>query len=206
MLPEHPLYNNEELVKQATEWHLKEGRTVFQLWMTDPDERVHSLRVKRLVGIPHESLIASLGCGVGGMEAYWKQDDPTLKFLLVNQSQVQLELCKCPGVGLHCKAEDFKYLVPTTCVVAAYMLGHVKDKHELLTKAQKSSRIVVVLDVFDTTPEFKNTLWYDAPTTELMRELGFKQIVPEDGWWLTDFVQDEPVIAASTPGLWVWRG
>jgi hypothetical protein len=205
----HPLYDDEVEVEQATREHLDQGRTVFQLWQLDTDERLHSHAVLDLLAPPHRARILSLGCGVAGMEAYWHDERPDLRFTLVNQSPSQLELCQCPGLRQCCDVHG--YVLPDSArpfdiTVLAYVLGHVNPQKVLDRAMAATNGTVLVLDVFDASSAFIRTLQYDAPDSAVLSNLGFKRIyVPS--WHMAPFIRDDAralgVIEQAAPAIWV---
>ena len=177
---EHPLYSDEEIVARETARHIAQGRSVFQLFQLDPDERLHSLKVLALAGLEANAHVVSLGCGVAGMEHYWQQARPDLQFTLVNNSACQLELSKqfCAGMRWHADAQDFVPMGPADCTVLAYMLGHV-DAEATLRNAIANTRktgSVIVLDVFDADRRFEQQMAYYPPGLDLMLCLGFEPL------------------------------
>jgi SAM-dependent methyltransferase len=206
MISPHPLYDDEVLVKEVSQAHLDAGRSVFQLYMIDPDEYQHSRIILKCLELPLAADILSLGCGVGGMEAHWKAMRPDLDFTLVNSSKAQLDLCKCPGKRVHERAEDYlpcPYHPDVTLI--SYALGHM-DARVVLERALEYTRgPVVVLDVFDGTDEFNETFAYNSPKSELMTELGFSLLL-DTGWVINPFITKsglEHTAQQSLPYLWI---
>jgi len=209
----HPLYADEALVRQETQRHLDAGLTTFQLWLTQPTERLHASWVLGQLDLPDPTRVLSLGCGVAGMEDLWRNEQPDLRFTLVNISQAQLDLSMCPGRKVCCDALEYDrppYLW-FDLIVMAYMLGHV-DAPAMLRHAislRTPGTTILVLDIFDGGPLVEGVLHYDAPRSADMLEAGFEQVeVP--GWHLhaplageTALVQ--AAVAATKPAMWVYR-
>ena len=201
----HDLYKDDKAVGQLTQLHLDAGRSVFQLWMLDPDERRHSEKVLEALQLPILAEVLSLGCGVGGMERYWKDARHDLTFTLLNQSQAQLDLCVCPGDKVHCEAEKYQPWFSHQITLIAYALGHMEATHVLLEAQEYTSGPIIVLDVFDGTAEFCRELAYDTVTSDRMKSLGFRE-VPVGPWVLNPLVDEEgmgPIVSQSTPKLWI---
>lgn len=163
----HPLYKDPAQVKNVTQGFVNSGHTVFQLFQFGGGERTHSLQVLSLANLPPDASVLSLGCGVAGMEAHWQSVRPDLSFELVNLSQEQLDLSLCSGHMVCADAEAYvSQAGDFDCVVVAYMLGHV-DALKTLRSALgnlRSGGKLVVLDVFDASILFNETLAYSAPS------------------------------------------
>lgn len=163
----HPLYKHPAQVKNVTQGFVDRGHTVFQLFQFGGGERTHSLQVLALANLRSDASVLSLGCGVAGMEAHWQSVRPDLSFELVNLSQEQLDLSLCSGRKVCADAEG--YLSQTgdfDCVIVAYMLGHVdalKTLRSALANLRSGGKLIV-LDVFDTSSVFNETLAYSAPS------------------------------------------
>ena len=212
----HPLYDDEALVAEVTRAHAKAGRTVFQLWQVSDNEADHSVAMLDMVAPPHRARVLSLGCGIGGMEAYWQVVRPDLRFTLLNSSAAQLDQCVCPGRRVLGDAQDYQLLEgqePFDVTILAYMLGHVDADKTLRRAMAATSGTVLVLDVDQGTPAFKRHLHYDPPSPALLRSMGFtKRSTPTARWYVQgldwedvpDYVHD--AIEGSEPAIWVCRG
>ena len=174
----HPLYSDEELVRSLSNWALSHGFSVFQLFQMG-EEREHSEWL--LSGIDPEEkarTVLSLGCGVGGMEAFWHLKRPELKFEFVNTSKAQLDMIICPGVKIQADAQT--YLSPNRffdLIVIAYLLGHVDPALTLqnaLHNLAEHGRLVIY-DVFDGTDRFDSEMYYDSPSLRFMERFGVEQ-------------------------------
>lgn len=208
----HPLYADEELVARVTDEHLGAGRTVFQVFQLSQDERTHSMRVLQRLQLPVMASVLSLGCGVGGMERYWQDARHDLSFELVNSSQAQLDRCVCEGRRVCADAAEYvSKRGPFDCTVLAYVLGHLPNHPRALEFARRNTKrsgLVVVLDVFDGSPEFDERMCYGTPTTDDVLNERMECVTGLSEWVLS------PVIAATEPwvkghvwpGLFVGRG
>lgn len=203
----HPLYSDPELVARVTREHLDAGRSVFQIFQLGADEHAHSLRVLELLKLPDRARVLSLGCGVGGMERYWHETRPDLEFELVNNSQVQLDLCVCPGRRVLGDANTYTAAQPADCVVLAYVLGHCDVPLALAAAAANARKggVVAVLDVFNGSASFDSNFCYGSPTGFQMRDAGFERLVLEGEWHLAPVLEQfSPWIQANAdPGFWV---
>jgi hypothetical protein len=215
-LSQHPLYRDESAVRQITEWHLSQGRSVFQLFQFPGGELEHSLRLLALIDPPHVARVLSLGSGVGGMERYWQVARPDLSFELVNVAQPQLDLCRCEGA--HVLADADGYISSSgrfDVVLLAYMLGHV-DVAATLDSALanlKSGGALVVFDVFDSTQEFDAAFCYESPAlAEVERfsvEHGLRSQLIERDLESCSYVRDEvpaALLRQTQPALFILRG
>jgi len=120
----------------------------------------------------------------------------------------------CPGVRVWNDAMDYRLPddLGHDVIVMAYMLGHV-DAPRLLDQAVRMlapGGVALVLDVFDTEPDFKPLMHYDAPKAADMQAAGFVR-VPVDAWHLHGPVADmqpftRSVVERSKPAMWVHRG
>jgi hypothetical protein len=192
------VYDDDEKVGLYTEELMQGGRTVFQLWQLARTERDHSELLLKCLFLPPNAHVVSLGCGVGGMEAYWQQLRPDLRFTLINRSQAQLDLCLCEGTKVLADLDDIDQvgpIPPCDLIVMAYMLGHV-DAPKLLARLGRSP--VLLLDVVDTTPDFNKRMDYQTIPLFLLLSLGFSNV---NAVWhpITDAVE------GSTP-VWMMRG
>jgi len=190
---DHPLYSDPDLVRAVTRELLRNGKTIFQIFQLHPDEEKHSKEMLELTDLPTQARVLSLGSGVGGMEAIWKKLRPDLEFELVNASQEQIELNLCPGKTVVSDAEG--YISPNRpfdCVLLAYVLGHVDVKPTLQSAYDNlgSGGILLIYDVFNSTPAFDKALAYQSPNFQdvgvFMKEHGMSyrhliyQTVPGD--------------------------
>jgi SAM-dependent methyltransferase len=167
-LTNHPAYSNPDIVRQFTQWHISQGHTIFQLFQCGANEIEHSKSLLKLIDLPLNASVVSLGSGVGGMEHYWKQYRPDLKITLVNISQVQLDLTICDGEKICADAETYQSLEKVDAVIIAYTLGHVDVEITLKNALSqlKVGGVIVVFDIFNCTAGLCKTLGYDAPTVE----------------------------------------
>jgi SAM-dependent methyltransferase len=209
----HPLYRDAAQVRAGTEWHLAQGHTVFQLFQFEGGEAEHSRCVLELACLPRNATVLSLGSGVAGMEAHWLAGRPDLTFELVNYSPEQLALSLCPGRRVVADAQGYvSEHGPFDCVVVAYMLGHVDALATLQSALRnvKPGGRLVVLDVFDSTPEFDAALTYTSPTRADVRAIesvcGLGLRAAMTGFKPTDYVRRElpaTLLEQTTPALFV---
>lgn len=203
----HPLYDDEALVEEATREHLAAGRSVFQLFMLNEDECLHSLAVLTLLDIPPCSHVLSLGSGVAGMEHYWQAARPDLHFTLVNRSPVQNKLGRCQGTYVTHDAAHWHPAEPVDLCVVAYALGHM-DPDTLLRNAVMHTRgTVAVLDVFNVSQRFEREMEYCPPSRKFMESRGFV-VTPDLDWVLSPFVEREApwVMEDADPYLFTRKG
>ena len=204
----HPVYNDEGQVRQLTLEHLAEGRTVLQMFQLADSEENHALRVLDLIGLADNARVLSLGCGVGGMEAYWHDRREGLRFELVNLSQAQLDLCICPGAKVCADATHYRSTGPGfDLTVLAYVLGHVEAETTLraaVHNTRKGGR-VVVLDVFDGTEVFDSHFSYSTVASIDMRAAGFVEVETPHAWRLMPLIHrlSPWVTRHATPAMWV---
>jgi SAM-dependent methyltransferase len=175
-LADHPLYSNDDAVRDVSEWLLEHGYTVLQLFQMPNNEQEHSEWMLELVD-PKGSAkrVLSLGCGVAGMEAFWKRLRPELEFELVNISQSQLELSLCEGRKICADAEGYVSDAGTfDIVVLAYLLGHV-DAEVTLESAYENvapGGKLFIYDVFNGTERFNHEMHYDSPSSDQILSFG----------------------------------
>ena len=164
-LEDHPAYGDEVLVARVTDDLLAQGRTVYQMFLLDPDERLHAQAVLAHVFVPIDGRVLSLGCGVGGMERYWVDAMPNIEVTLVNQSMAQLARCVCPGARVLADMRDGPSLPGSgyDVVVLGYSLHHVDDVPAMLAVAYSMLRpggTLLVLDVCDGSPAYEQAVQY----------------------------------------------
>ena len=164
-LEDHPAYGDEVLVARVTDDLLAQGRTVYQMFLLDPDERLHAQAVLAHVFVPIDGRVLSLGCGVGGMERYWVDAMPNIEVTLVNQSMAQLARCVCPGARVLADMRDGPSLPGSgyDVVVLGYSLHHVDDVPAMLAVAYSALRpggTLLVLDVCDGSPAYEQAVQY----------------------------------------------
>jgi SAM-dependent methyltransferase len=163
-------YSDDVLVGRVTDSLLAQGRTVFQMFMLDPDERTHSLMVLERIFMPIDGRVLSLGCGVGGMERYWREAMPNIEVTLVNHSMPQLVRSVCPGVMLMADMRDLSEYWPDgggfDVVVMAYSLHHCEQTLEMIDTARSLLRpggTLLVLDVVDGSDAYHAAVDYRTP-------------------------------------------
>ena len=213
-LEDHPAYGDEVLVAQVTDALLAAGRTVFQTFLLDPDERLHSLEVLRHVFVPIGGRVLSLGCGVGGMERYWVEAMPSIEVTLVNQSMAQLARCVCPGARVMADMRDQGSLPGGgyDLVVMGYSLHHVDDVPAMLDVARSMLRpggTLLVLDVAGGSDAFAEAVQYRSLDHEVLAACGLVRLdhgltwhrAPAEiiGTGVADVVDRDTV----RPGMWV---
>jgi SAM-dependent methyltransferase len=164
-LIDHPLYQNDDAVRNVSEWLLDRGYTVLQLFQMPHNEQEHSEWMLKQVG-QCGNRILSLGSGVAGMEAYWKKLRPELEFELVNISQSQLDLSLCDGRKICADAEGYiSDAGPFDIVILSYVLGHVDIDATLESAggnvAPKGK--LLIYDVFNGSDRFNEEMHYDTP-------------------------------------------
>jgi len=179
------------------------------------DEKEHSLKLLEMLDVRRVETVLSLGCGIGGMEAYWKKEDPYLKFDLVNTSTAQLEMCLCEGKRICHDAETYQYRDGIyDLVVMAYVLGHV-DAEKTLRNALRNTGFggyLFIYDVFDGTKHFRETLYYNTPKLKEMERFGvendlrFLRVI-EGGIPLSRLMKSEVPWAEKecTPALFIFE-
>jgi SAM-dependent methyltransferase len=153
------------LVGRVTDDLLAQGRTVYQMFLLDPDERLHAQAVLAHVFVPIGGRVLSLGCGVGGMERHWVDAMPSIEVTLVNQSMAQLARCVCPGARVLADMRDGPSLPGSgyDVVVLGYSLHHVDDVPAMLAVAYSMLRpggTLLVLDVCDGSPGYEQAVQY----------------------------------------------
>jgi SAM-dependent methyltransferase len=164
-------YSDDVLVGAVTDSLLKQGHTVFQMFMLDPDERTHSLMVLERIFMPIDGRVLSLGCGVGGMERYWVEAMPNIEVTLVNHAMPQLARRVCPGrlVLADMRDIDCEATVPVgsfDVVVMAYSLHHCEKTLEMIDTARSMLRpggTLLVLDVVDGSDAYHAAVDYRTP-------------------------------------------
>jgi len=195
------MYASEEDTARMTDWLLRQGQTIFQLFQFPGGELAHSREMLKLCDIPPNARILSLGCGVGGMEAWWKWLRPDLSFTLLNDSQVQLDRCLCPGRKVLANAEE--WMLPTNfyhTILISYLLGHVDIRKVMDRVDGGTPERVVIWDAFDGTERFNREMMYRSPRLEEFH--GWPRPIV-GGVPLCDFIQKtHPWIAENaTPAL-----
>jgi SAM-dependent methyltransferase len=217
-LEDHPAYGDDVLVGRVTDSLLAQGRTVFQLFMLDPDERLHAQAVLQHVFLPIDGSVLSLGCGVGGMERHWVDAMPNVEVTLVNQSMAQLARRVCPGRLVLADMRD-----PISwggrhpgngydLVVLGYSLHHVDDVPAMLAVAYSALRpggTLLVLDVCGGSEALHEALQYRTLDAAVLAHCGLVRL--DHG--LTWHRQPDEVIGAQVgrlldagaawPGMWV---
>lgn len=216
----HPLYSNPELLRAITKLLLEQGHSVLQLFQMPPGEREHSNWILGLSDPKRTARrVLSLGCGVGGMENYWKQARPELEFELVNIAQPQLDLCLCEGVKVCADAATYQSPAGQfDLVVMAYLLGHLDPPGrpwEALRNAYfhvAPGGRLVIYDVFNGTKYFQDALFYHTVTLSWLELFGvshnlhFRE-VRQGGIPLGEFAKREVSWAADEvmPALFVFQ-
>jgi SAM-dependent methyltransferase len=217
---EHPLYQKDEngLCAVATEALMAAGHTVFQIYQMPLSEIHHAEWLLRMTDPECKAKrVLSLGCGIGGMEAYWKIMRPDMTFELVNISQEQIKRCVCRGRKVCADAETYRSDQPPFDLVAiCYLLGHV-NVHSTLSSALANLAPwgrLLVYDLFEGTQNLRETLLYDTPSFEEVETFGvthkmrFRATIQDRGRIpLADFFRDNFgwIGFESRPGLFVFQ-
>jgi ubiquinone/menaquinone biosynthesis C-methylase UbiE len=209
---EHPLYSNEALVKQVTDTHLSQGHTVLQMFQLAGGEKSHSRQLLDLIGIKQHAHILSLGCGIAGMEHYWKTARPDLNFDLLNLTETQLNVSSCVGKKIVGDAETYVSNHKVDIVLLAYMLGHVNPIITLsnaLNSLEPNGEIIIY-DVFDGTETFDRELFYTTPKLQEIEAVAVNnnmrlRVSLQGRFPLSEFASKEvPWVATHvTPALFV---
>jgi len=179
------VYGDDVLVGTVTDWLLDQQRTVFQTFLLDPDEAVHSLMVLQRLHIPQGGKVASLGSGVGGMEGYWLARRPDIDLWLVNASMAQLCRAVCPATLVLCDMRDTPPAMPDKgwpgydVVAMAYSLHHVDDVPAMIgtaLAALKPGGALLVLDVVDGGEAYHAAVRYRTPRSEVLAACGLVRL------------------------------
>jgi SAM-dependent methyltransferase len=211
----HPLYRNQAKIALVTDALLASGHSVFQIFQRYPDEAAHSEWLLSLAD-PEEKArtVLSLGCGVGGMEAYWHASRPELEFTLVNIAQAQLDRCLCAGRTVCANAETYIDKEQFDLVVICYLLGHVRVDITLLSALGNLKRggNLLIYDIFDGSEKFCDTWFYDTPALSTIEIFGTAnglrfRTVFQGGIPYGDFFQDSGLYTAvdAMPALFVFQ-
>lgn len=217
---EHPLYWSEdnELCGRLTDELMAQGETVFQLFQKPFNEADHSAWLLS-VADPEQKAerVLSLGCGIGGMERYWRALRPELRFELVNISKAQLARCICKGNRVAANAETYRSAqAPFDLVVLCYMLGHVNVQQTLVSALSNCAPWgkILVYDLFEGTRNLRETLFYETPTFKQLENFGtafdlrFRHVIqdraqiPMAKFWKDSFGW---IGLESRPGLFVFQ-
>lgn len=129
-------------IDQYTEHLVGQGVSVLQIHRFADTEADHVARLERWAEIPAYSLVADLGCGVGGVARLMKHLRPDLYFTLVNQSAKQLGYCPS---GMELIEGDFCTTLENRpehydAAMFLFSIGHADHKealkaaHQLLMK------------------------------------------------------------------------
>jgi SAM-dependent methyltransferase len=212
----HPLYSDDARVASVTDWLLERGQTIFQLFMlAQGDEHRHSLRVLQRVNVPLGARVLSLGCGVGGMEAYWQAQRRDLCFTLVNASKAQLVRCLCQGLLIQADMQDpdlAARLPRQDLVVLGYSLHHAYSVPAMLAVARsylKPRGTLLVLDVCDTSERFNDAVQYRGLDSGALDDAGLARQDHGMQWHrlpaglIGEHVAEVLDAGEATPGLWV---
>jgi SAM-dependent methyltransferase len=214
-LEDHPAYGDEVLVGWVTDSLLDQGCTVFQLFMLDPDERLHALAVLQHVFLPIDGRVLSLGCGVGGMERYWRDAMPNIHVTLVNQSMAQLARRVCPGTLVLAdmrQAADLDLGEPFDLVVLGYSLHHCDDVRAMLSTARSLLRrggTLLVLDVCGGSTALHVALQYRTLDAAVLADWGLVRLDHGLTWHAQPprLIGDRVAALVATdtvrPGMWV---
>jgi SAM-dependent methyltransferase len=216
-LEDHPAYGNEETVAVVTDYLLDQGCTVFQLFMLDPDERLHAQAVLQHVFIRPNIHVLSLGCGVGGMERYWVDAMPNIHVTLVNSSMAQLARRVCPGrlVLADMRQIDCEATVPVggfDLVVLGYSLHHCDDVPAMLDVARSMLRpggALLVLDVCGGSEVLHEALQYRTLDAAVLAACGLVRLDHGLTWHaqpprlIGDKVSAMLAVDTVRPGMWV---
>lgn len=215
-LKDHPLYGSEPLVADLTDSMLAFGSTIFQIYQMPIDEPDHAAWLLRLADPEMKcERVLSLGCGVGGLEAYWNLFRPKMRFELVNTSKAQLKRCFCRGRKICADATSYVSKQPKfDMVILCYLLGHVQIEKTLESALENLAPwgTMLIYDVFEGSQNFDLTLFYNTPYFHQIERFGlsnnlrFRHVV-ERGIPLGKYFKEHAPWAAleSSPGLFVFQ-
>jgi SAM-dependent methyltransferase len=210
----HPLYRSVPLTKEITDYHLSNNHSVLQLFQLPPDEKTHSGNLLSFLNPLPNAHIVSLGCGVAGMERYWKELRPDLSFTLVNKSAYQLEQCLCDGAKVCEDIETYKPCETFDVVVFSYVLGHI-DAESTLDHALEMigpGGFIFIYDVFNASQRFRNELFYTPPTTKQITTWAYKnnldtKIILNGGFGLGEVARETCawIVSECVPALFIFQ-
>jgi len=212
----HPFYADEQKVGVVTDELIMAGNTVFQIFQMPENEWDHSCWLLACADPQGECRhTLSLGCGVGGMEAYWGRLRPRMAFELVNTSQAQLDRCVCQGKKVCADAETYLSAnTPFDLVVLCYLLGHVQVTKTLAAAYENLAPFgrMLIYDVFEGSEQFREKLQYDTPSLDEVERFGVDakmrfRTVTQGQIPVGAFFQDHfPwVVNQATPALFVFE-
>lgn len=162
-------YGDESYVADTTAALASAGHRVLQIFQMGATERAHVGALLDMFDPPEGALVLDAGCGIGAVADLMSDMRPDLRFVLLNVSLAQLEMCR----GTHARvAADFHRLPvadgSVDAVLFTYSLGHgLLDV--VLTEAVRVLKPGGMLFIYDLASENSATL---------IRTLGYKAHAP----------------------------
>jgi ubiquinone/menaquinone biosynthesis C-methylase UbiE len=101
------------------------GVSVLQTHLLAPTEREHVAALVQFFDPIYGSLILDLGAGTGAVADMMLAQRPDLRFILLNQSQAQLDIASDAHVKVHGDFQDIpRIAMRPNAVMMTYALGH----------------------------------------------------------------------------------
>lgn len=143
----HPMYDDDVLTGEMTRQVVKNYGDILQFHIGNSAD-VHIDWLLSVFDIPENATVCDVGCGVGGVAWRMAEKRPDIKWILLNRSQEQLDMC--PDIGekicsdMHTLPEDIDV------VMINYALGHADIKLFAEACAATKATSVVIYEPMQT--------------------------------------------------------
>ena len=140
-------------IEAATPVVMAAGVRQFQAFLTGADDAAHAARLLELMAPPVGAVVVDAGCGIGETARLMHQRRPDLRFVLVNLSAAQLDLC--PTDMERVQADFCAMPLPDACadvVLYSYSASQCDDWRAMLGEARRVLRpggLVFIHDLAD---------------------------------------------------------
>jgi len=178
-------YRDGARVAECTAALVAAGETVFQPHLIGEDQTAHVRALLDFYAVPAHSTVLDAGCGVGGVAALMQALRPDLRFVMLNNSREQLELCPPAFERIHASFEAIPRPAESFDVVMFnFALGHARLERALseASRVTKPGGLLLISDLCaDDSGPLIVTMGYRAHAASRIREVAEKHAFELDG-------------------------
>lgn len=134
-------YEDDKLIGEITRQVVKDHGDILQFHKGD-DQEAHVDWLLSVYDFPTNAIVCDVGCGVGGVSRRMAEKRPDLKWVLLNRSAEQLEMC--PDIGEKIHSDMHRLPENIDVIMVNYALGH-SDIYEFAKACAKTRATSVVI-------------------------------------------------------------